>query len=87
MSNLINKRAVRKLALTLANDMHANLSLPDNITDGDGRTWDFTGAKKEMKGKKYTQVSASFLNHIDSLVRVNAEEYIKKMRTTGSTIK
>mgnify|MGYP006106339681 CR=1 FL=1 len=87
MSNLINRSAVRKLALVIANDLHSGSILPDNITDGDGRNWDFTGAKKEMKGKKYTQVSASFIDHINSLVRVNVEEYIKKMRNTGSTVK
>lgn len=87
MSNLINKRAVRQLALTIANDIHGQLHLPDVSVDHDGRAWDFSGAKKQMHGKKYKQVSASFLEHINSMVRVNVEEHIKKMRATGSTVK
>ena len=87
MSNLINKRAVRKLALDIANDMYGQLHLPDKSVDPSGRTWNFTGAKKQMKGKKYKQVSASFLEHINSLVRVNVENHIKNMQSTGSTVK
>jgi hypothetical protein len=87
MSSLINKRAVRKLALTLANDIHGQLHLPDKTVDNDGRTWTFKNAKKQMDGKKYSQVSTIFLEHINSMVRVNVEEYIKNMKTTGSTIK
>ena len=37
--------------------------------------------------KKYKQVSASFLEHINSLVRVNVENYIKKNPPRGATVK
>lgn len=87
MSNLINKRAVRALALSIANDMYGEITLPDNDTSSDGKVWKYTRAKSNMSGKKYKQVSAKFLEHIDSLVRVNVQQYIKKMQDRGTTIK
>lgn len=87
MSNLINKRAVRSLALSIANDMYGNTCLPDTATGEGGRVWNYTRCKQSMSGKKYKQVSANFLEHINQLVRVNVQEYIKKMQDKGSTIK
>ena len=87
MSNLINKRAVRKLALTIANDMYNNTTLPDTTTDSTGRVWDYRRTKNVTTTKKYRQVSASFLDHIESMVRVNMKEYIRAMPDKGSTVK
>lgn len=87
MSNLINKRAVRKLALDIANNLHPQEGIPDTYTDSNGRVWNYSGAKKHASNKRYKQVSASFLDHINSLVRVNVEQFVKKMPNKGSTIK
>lgn len=87
MSNLINKRAVRQLALTVANDMYGGSHLPDTSTDSQGKVWSYKRTKKLSSGKKYRQVSASFLDHIESMVRVNVQDYIKKMQDKGSTVK
>lgn len=87
MSNLINKRAVRKLALTLANDKHAPEELQDIYVDSEGRKWDYSRALASTNTKKYKQVSASFLEHINSLVRVNVEQHIKNLSGKGSTVK
>lgn len=87
MSSLINKRAVRKLALDLANDMYSNVNLPDSAVSSDGTRWNYTRVKASRKGKKYNQVSLAFIDHINAMVRVNVQEYIKKNKPTGSTIK
>tara|TARA_R110002167_G_scaffold9579_21_gene44372 strand:+ start:1310 stop:1573 length:264 start_codon:yes stop_codon:yes gene_type:complete len=87
MNNLINKRAVRKLALDLANDRHPIEDLKDIYVDSEGRKWDYARALASSNTKKYKQVSASFIEHINSLVRVNVEQHIKKMTGKGSTVK
>ncbi len=87
MSNLINKRAVRRLALTIANELHPQDNLPKDYTDSTGKVWTYARASSMSKSKKYKQVSAAFLDHINGLVRVNVENYIKKMPNKGSTVK
>ena len=87
MSNLINKRAVRKVALDVANSMYSNVGLQDRVTDGDGKQWNYKRVNEMRTGNKYKQVSASFLDHIEAMVRVNVKEYIKKSKLTGSTVK
>jgi len=87
MSNLINKQAVRRLALIIANEKHTDVGLPDSYADATGRQWNYTGAKKSYRGRKYRQVSAAFLEHMDSLVKVSISNYIDKMDNNGSTIK
>lgn len=87
MSNLINKRAVRQLALTIANDLYGSIQLPDKSPGIDGKVWDYTRAKENMSGRKYRQVSSKFIEHINNMVRVNVQEYIKNMQDKGSTIK
>ena len=87
MSNLINKRAVRKLALTIANEIHPKKNMADEYVDSSGKTWNYGRALRSSANKKYKQVSISFLEHINSLVRVEVEKYIKKNPPRGATIK
>jgi len=87
MSNLINKRAVRKLALSIANDMYPTTAMPDEYVDNDGRKWNYSRAMKASTNKKFKQVSGAFLEHINSLVRVQVESHIKKNPPRGATIK
>lgn len=87
MSNLINKRAVRKLALEIANAQYPCESLPDTQTDTNGRVWTYKRCKESFTNKKYKQVSSKFLEHIETMVRVNMKQYIEKMDGKGSTIK
>jgi hypothetical protein len=86
MSNLINKQAVRKLALMVANDKYSTSGLPD-IVEGAERTWDWTRAKKAKPYKKYRQVSLSFLEEINTSVRLLVQERINKLDGKGTTIK
>ena len=87
MSNLINKRAVRAFALKVANSKYPAPELPDRYVDSTGREWDYTGAKKHGKKRRYTQVSGDFMQHIESLLRANIQAHIEKMDPKGSTIK
>ena len=87
MSSLINKRAVRALALKVANSNHRATELPDTYVDSTGRQWDYTGAKKHSKKQRYTQVSSSFMEHIESLIRANIIAHVNKMDPKGHTVK
>jgi len=83
----INKRAVRALALKIANNKYPLDEMPDQRVDSDGRVWNYARANKNRTKKRYTQVSAKFLEHVDLMVRNNVQSYIDKMPNKGSTIK
>tara|TARA_R110000824_G_scaffold245720_4_gene434830 strand:+ start:3043 stop:3312 length:270 start_codon:yes stop_codon:yes gene_type:complete len=87
MNNLINRRAVRKLALVIANEMHPQKTMSDEYVDASGRTWNYGRALASSANKKYKQVSISFLEHINGMVRVEVEKYIKKNPPRGATVK
>ena len=83
----INKRAVRKLALDMANSKYPLDEMPDQHIDADGRVWNYAGAKKNRTTKRFKQVSTKFLEHIDLMVLNNVKSHIEKMPNKGSTVK
>lgn len=83
----INKRAVRKLALDMANSKYPLDEMPDKVVDSNGRLWNYSGAKSKRVSKRYKQVSSKFLEHIDLMVFNNVKSYIEKMPNKGSTVK
>ena len=83
----INKRAVRKLALDMANSKFPMDDMPDEHVDSTGKVWNYAGAKKHRIARRYKQVSTKFLDYIDLMVRNNVQQHIEKMDNKGSTVK
>ena len=83
---LINKRSVRKIILDLANSKHPADELTPDYTDSTGKVWSYARANSIKSSKKYTQVSISLLEEIDTQVRVLVAKYIDKAHLTGKTV-
>lgn len=84
--SLINKRAVRKLALSLANAKYPKDSI-QNTVDSQGRQWDYSRAQELSKKQRFTQVSSTFLDQIEAQVRVAVQKRIDAMTKAGKTVK
>ena len=84
--SLINKRAVRKLALQLANAKYPKDSI-DNCVDSQGRQWDYSRAQELSKKKRFSQVSSTFLDQVEAQVRVAVQKRVDAMSKAGKTVK
>ena len=84
--SLINKRATRKIILSLANSKYATKT-PDVSVDSTGRQWDYTRANIARKKGQFTQVSQQFLEDIDTHVRGYIETYLDRNPQKGKTVK
>ena len=88
MSNyLINKQAVRRIALIMANEKFSDSSLPDVLTDSSGREWNWSNVKKVKPYRKYRQVSVNFIENINAEVRNIIKSKIDGLDGKGSTVK
>lgn len=82
---LINKTKVRKVALTLANELAPD-AMPDKYVDHNGKEWDYSRVNK-MPKKQYTQVCPDFFNTIEAKVLNMLKEHVKNMPKGGKTIR
>lgn len=85
--SLINKRAVRKLAMTIANEKYANKPPLTTAVDSTGRQWSYERALSLSTRKKYTQVSEEFFEMIEESVRNTIQDHLAKEPPIGKTIK
>ena len=84
MSRLINKTNTRKFILAVANE-HADSTLPNEYTDGNGRTWNYSRCGKSLK--RFTSVGGDFIDSLDREFRLLVEKRIKSMALRGKTVK
>ena len=84
--SLINKRAVRKLALDLANAKYPKDQIK-NCVDSTGRQWDYSRAQELSKKRRFSQVSSSFMDQIEAQIRVIITARIDAMPKSGKTVK
>ena len=82
-SRLINKVATRKFILMAANDQSSDL--PDVYTDTSGRQWNYSRCGKSIK--KFTSVSADFIEELDTDFRRMIVNKLKKNPPRGKTVK
>jgi len=90
MSNtsLINKTRVKKRCIQIANDVYDNFNdLPDTRVDSSGREWNWRGVREARTRGKFTQVSQSLLEELDTQVRKLIYERVTKHKQTGKTVK
>lgn len=87
MSRLINKMATRRYILSVANDKinRNNESRPDTYTDGNGRVWNYSRSRKDLK--QFTSVSSDFIESLDYEFRKLITDKISKMHLRGKTVK
>lgn len=87
MSRLINKMATRRYVLAVANDKtnKNNESRPDTYTDAEGKTWNYSRSRKNIK--QFTSVSPDFIESLDYEFRKLVSDKINKMHLRGKTIK
>lgn len=87
MSRLINKIATRRFVLAVANEKKnkANEAAPDVYIDGDGKAWDYSRSRKNIK--QFTSVSVEFLESLDYDFRKLISDKINKMNLRGKTVK
>ena len=83
--SLINKKAVKKFTLNIANDRFS-ANLPKRMVDGQGREWNLSRCGQSAS-KRFTQVSQSFVDDIEAKVRNLIAEHIKKHPSIGKTIR
>ena len=85
MSRLINKTRVKRHVLIVANE-NAPCALPEQVTDSNGREWDYSRCFKVQK-RRYTQVSEKFMEELEAEFRVILNKKLSDLPKTGKTIK
>jgi len=85
--SLINKRAVRKIILNLANSKYSDYGLHDNAIDSTGKEWDYSRANTLRKNKKFTQVTQKLLDGLDVYLRIHIESHLDNNPQSGKTVK
>jgi hypothetical protein len=84
MRRLVNKVALRKYALEIANDVDMNI-MPAGYVDSVGRQWDYGRCFDNVK--RYTSVSVDFYDVIDTQVKKMVIDHIKKNPPRGKTVR
>ena len=85
MKRLINKIATRKYILDIANEYCSVSSLPDKVTDENGRTWNYSRCNKGLK--KFNSVSQDYIEMLDVEFRKMIVQKLKKDPPRGKTVK
>ena len=85
MKRLINKIATRRYILELVNEHYSIDSLPDEVTDENGRTWNYSRCNKGLK--KFNSVSQDYIDTLDVEFRKLIAKKLKTNPPRGKTVK
>ena len=88
-TNLINKRAVRKMILDAANAKFPPGQLQDTYTDSSGTAWDYSRANQLMstKNKGFNRVSSDVYSAIEQFLKNRLRFLISNIPHAESTVK
>jgi hypothetical protein len=87
-TSLINRTRVKRRCLEIANELYDTLATgPDTRTDSEGRTWTYTRARQARVKGRFTQVSHSLLDEIDTELRRMIYARVQQHKQTGKTVK
>ena len=88
-TNLINKRAVRKMLLDAANAKFPGGELQDTYTDSGGKEWDYSRANKlvSTKNKGFNRVSSDVFEAMEQWIKNRVRFLVNNIPYAESTVK
>lgn len=85
MKRLINKIATRRFILDVANEQCSMDTMPDQVIDENGRTWDYSRCNKGLK--RFNNVSSDYIDTLDVEFRKLIAKKITTNPPRGKTVK